>query len=150
MSPHERLIAWQKAHEFTVVTLSALDRRSGARHEALADQLRRAAIAVSANIVEGSARSSATEFAACLSMALAAARESGYLVRLAADLEAIRTSERAVLEARCEQVCRLIVSLLRHISARPDRPSVSRSAAARASRAAPRHRPASPGPPDDD
>lgn len=139
MHPFERLTAWQKAHEFTLAVLQTIERRTRASQQVLVNQLRRAAISVSANIVEGSGRSTAAQFASFLNIALASAREASYLIRLAADLRVIRTSERAVLEARCDQVCRLIVPLIRHLQqARPRatrRPRASRAPrAARASR----------------
>ena len=134
MHPYEKLTAWQKAHEFTVAALEAIGRRGGVDHQALRNQLRRAAISVSANIVEGSSRSTAAQFASFLSIALGSAREAGYLIRLAADLKVLSQSDRAVLEARCDQVCRMIVPLMRHVlGAQSKRTRASR--ASRASRA---------------
>ncbi len=131
MHPYEKLTAWQKAHEFTVAALQVIGRRGSVDHQGLRNQLRRAAISVSANIVEGSSRSTAAQFASFLSTALGSAREAGYLIRLAADLDVISQSDRAVLEARCDQVCRMIVPLMRHVVGAPSR----RTRAARASRA---------------
>ncbi|MBC7893950.1 MAG: four helix bundle protein [Cytophagaceae bacterium] len=135
MHPYERLTAWQKAHEFTVATLQVIERQLRMGDKVLSNQLRRAAISVSANIVEGSGRSSAAQFAAFLAISLGSARECAYLIRLAADLKMIRLSDRATLEARCDQVCRMIVPLMRHLKTVDQRrPQPSR--ASRASRTA--------------
>ncbi len=115
MHPFEKLTAWQKAHELAVITLRTLRQNSGPDHDVLAHQLRRAAISVPTNIAEGSGRPSGAQFAAFLGIALASAREVAYLARLGADLELIGTSDRAQIEARSDQVCRLLVPLLRHV-----------------------------------
>lgn len=115
MLTHERLTAWQKAHEFTLAVLRAFERAPKAAHPTLVHQLQRAAIAVSTGIVEGAVRVTADGFAAELDASLAAARECRYLIRLASDLGTITSPGRATLEARCDQVCRLLASLRRHV-----------------------------------
>jgi four helix bundle protein len=139
MHPHERLTAWQKAHEFTLSVLRAIERRPRSAHLVVVNQLRRAAISVTCNIVEGAGRDSAEQFASFLNIALGSARECSYLICLAAELGAIPSTSRATLEARCEQVCRMIVPLKRHlertIGSRPPKTRAAR--AARASRASP-------------
>lgn len=125
MHPFEKLTAWQKAHELALCTLRTVARSKGTNFQVLADQLRRAAIAVPANIAEGSGRSSAAQFASFLSVAIASARKVSYLAHLAADVEMINPSDRALIEARCDQVIRMLVSLLRHLRSKP--PTVGRT-----------------------
>ncbi|MBL8960834.1 MAG: four helix bundle protein [Gemmatimonadetes bacterium] len=142
MHPHERLTAWQKAHDFTLAVLRSIERPPRAGHLVVVNQLRRAAISVTTNIVEGASRDSAEQFASFLNISLGSARECSYLICLSAELGAISSASRATLEARCDQVCRLIVPLKRHlqraIAAKPPRPRATRAArAARTARASP-------------
>ncbi len=111
MHPFRKLSVWQKAHELALATYRATDGVSYRNYPGLADQLRRAVISVPANIAEGAGRDTALQFCRFLEIAIASAREVDYLLTLAADLEAIQRSEHAKLEARTDQVCRMLVSL---------------------------------------
>ncbi len=111
MHPFRKLSVWQKAHELALATYRATDGVSYRNFPGLADQLRRAVISIPANIAEGAGRDTALQFCRFLEIAVASAREVDYLLTLAADLEAIQRSEHAKLEARTDQVCRMLVSL---------------------------------------
>lgn len=115
MFPHERLTAWHKAHEFTLAVVQAFERPSKAAHLVVVNQLQRSAITVCTRIVEGSVSATADGFVANLDVALVAVRECRYLIGLASDLGAIRSTTRATLEARCDQVGRLLGPLKRHV-----------------------------------
>jgi four helix bundle protein len=138
MHPYEKLTAWRKAHAFTLATLGALALVERSPHRDLVSQLRRSAIAVSGSIAEGAAGASAAQFHRHLSLALRAAREARYLIRLCADIGVLSLARRAQLEARCDLVCRLVEPLMRHV----DR-TATRQAAAPAPRS---RRTRSPGP----
>ncbi|MCC6770166.1 MAG: four helix bundle protein [Gemmatimonadaceae bacterium] len=111
MHPFRKLSVWQKAHELALATYRATDGVSHRRYPGLADQLRRAVISVPANIAEGTGRDTALQLCHFLEIAIASAREVDYLLTLAADLEAIPRSDHAKLEARTDQVCRMLVAL---------------------------------------
>lgn len=53
MHKYRSLFAWQQAHKVAVLALTQCDSAFHPRSKALFDQLRRAAISVEANIVEG-------------------------------------------------------------------------------------------------
>lgn len=92
----ERLDIWQRARSLTNIVYDTVD--SFPKHEqfALAQQLRRAIVSVSANIAEGSAKSSDKEFSRYLEIAfgslceviaeLYVARDRSYLTQTTFDL----------------------------------------------------------------
>ena len=111
MHPFRRLAVWQKGHELALATYRATEGVSYRRFPGLADQLRRAVCSIPANVAEGSGRDTPEQFAHFLEIAIGSAREVDYLLQLAADLEAIARSDHAKLEARNDQVCRMLVAL---------------------------------------
>jgi four helix bundle protein len=114
MQPFRRLDVWRKAHELTLRVYRITDRFSS-RHAALRLQLTRAAHSIPSNIAEGSGRSSGRQFSNSLQISIGSARELDYFLLLAADLELISRSEQATLEARTEQVTKMLVGLRRHV-----------------------------------
>ncbi len=84
----------------------------------LQSQIRRAAVSVPTNIVEGCARQSTKDYLRFLTMAMASASEVRYLLNLAARLGFLSSTECEGLESRYDE---LIRSLQRLISALHDR-----------------------------
>ena len=87
MDSYRSLIAWQRAHELALKVL-----RVGRIHwapwsGALIDQIRRAAVSVEANIVEGYALGTVPQFRRHLRIAVGSAAEVECLLRLAAESE---------------------------------------------------------------
>lgn len=85
MHKYRSLIAWQRAHALAMVTLRQTDRAYHPRSRALFDQLRRAAISVEANIVEGYALGTPPQFRRHLRIAIGSAAESECLIRMAGE-----------------------------------------------------------------
>jgi four helix bundle protein len=79
---------------------------------ALQSQIRRAAVSVPANIVEGSSRSSTRDYVLLISIALGSASELTYLLGLAHRLGFVETSAWADLEPRCNQLVRSLQNLI--------------------------------------
>jgi four helix bundle protein len=78
----------------------------------LQTQIRRAAISVPANIVEGCARSSTRDYVHFLIIALGSASETRYLIDLARRLEMIPKDDQSALDARCEALLRAMEKLI--------------------------------------
>ncbi len=87
------------------------------RYPALASQLVRAAHGIPANIAEGSGRASRAQFAQFLQVAIGSARELDYFLQLARDLRVITSSDHATLEARADEVTRMLVGLRQTVTA---------------------------------
>ena len=66
---------WQDAVEFSVKIYQQMDKMPWFEKKGLCDQLQRAAVSISSNIAEGSAKPSDAEFAHYLDMALGSSYE---------------------------------------------------------------------------
>ena len=86
MKSYRTLGAWQCAHQLAVLTLRAVDEAYHPARAPLLAQLRRAAISVEANIVEGYALSTAGLFRRHLRIALGSAAEVECLLNLAIEV----------------------------------------------------------------
>ena len=74
----------------------------------IVSQMRRAAVSVPSNIVEGCSRESLKEYVRFLDIALGSARELRYQLQLSRELELGDTTE---VEALASEVCRLLSGL---------------------------------------
>ena len=107
MNSYERLDAWQVAHRFVLLIYRTTRSFPPEERFGLSSQLRRAAFAVAANIVEGSAKKGPREFRRYLDIAVGSVAELRYTLRLVRDLDLISESDLAELEALRDQVGRL-------------------------------------------
>ncbi len=117
MAPYEQLLAWQKAHAVTlrIYALSAAwpaDERFG-----LVAQIRRAAASVPTNIAEGAIKRGPAEFRRFLDIALGSQTEVRYLLRLAGDLEYLRSDDQVAIASEVDEVGRLLWGLYRSMKA---------------------------------
>lgn len=109
---YRSLAAWQSAHSLVLLTLRTTDRAVHPRHYALFDQLRRAAISVEANVVEGYALGSTPQFRRHLWIAYASAAEAECLVRTAREMSYLRADAAGEIEALAGRAMRTIRGLI--------------------------------------
>lgn len=93
MRDHRKLRVFQQADVLAVDVYSATGTFLR-QDQTLCVQLRRAAVSVSTNIVEGSARRTTREYLNFLNVALASAAEAQYLIDLSARLQLVPRPER--------------------------------------------------------
>ncbi len=118
MHHYEKLTVWRKAHELAVLACQTADKPPLRRQREIAGQMRRAALSVVANIVEGSGRGTAAQFDGFLQISVGSAREFAYFAMLARDLGALHSTEYAIFEARAEEITRMLVSLRKRVVSR--------------------------------
>ncbi|PYO44605.1 MAG: hypothetical protein DMD33_02525 [Gemmatimonadetes bacterium] len=87
MRKYRSLVVWQRAHRLSTGLLRATDLHYHPRSRAVFEQLRRAALSVEANIVEGYALSTPLQFRRHLRIALGSAAEVECFLEIICDLE---------------------------------------------------------------
>jgi len=114
MHSYRRLDAWKRAHAALRLTLSATDEAYHPRSRALFDQLKRAAISVEANIVEGYALGSPALCRRHLRIALGSAAEAECLALAAGEAAYLNPSVVTTLEENLGEAMRALRLLLRN------------------------------------
>lgn len=115
MRDHRKLTVFQKARELalSVYTLTydfPPDERFG-----LTSQMRRCAVSVGSNIVEGSARQSQGDYLRFLDIAFGSVRELGFQAELAHELGFLSDSGAAQLKSLVDDTSRLLHGLMKGI-----------------------------------
>lgn len=113
MHKYRSLFAWQQAHKVAVLALTQCDSAFHPRSKALFDQLRRAAISVEANIVEGYALGTTLQFKRHLHIAMGSAAEAECLTRLAAELKYLPDDVTREMESLLERTLAALHGLLK-------------------------------------
>lgn len=129
MYPFRKLTVWRRAHELSLqvhrMTEPAFRQR---RYWSLIDQMRRSSMSVAANIAEGSGQVTSAQFARYLTIALGSARELDYHILLAHDLGVLTNSDFARLDARVDQVSRMLAVFRDRVAERAMRSNPRRRA----------------------
>jgi four helix bundle protein len=113
MDKYRSLVAWQSAHRFVISTLRVTDRQYHPRARPVFDQLRRAALSVETNIVEGYALDSSAQFKRHLRIARGSAAECECLLRVAREVGYLKPEEVEQLMTDLETALRTLRGLLR-------------------------------------
>ncbi len=120
MQDYKKLKVWEKAHAFTVVVYAIT--RTFPRDEvyALTSQIRRCAVSVPSNIVEGCGRASNPELVKFLHYALGSANELEYQLLLSRDLGYVSAEAHVPLAASVLEIKRMLAALIVKIKEGPD------------------------------
>ncbi len=111
---YKRLQAYQEAHKLAKEIYIITQNFPKSESFGLISQMRRSAVSVPANIVEGQARSSEKEFKNFLSIANGSLVELEYYLELARDLKYISSNEYENLETQRHLVGSLVGGLLKY------------------------------------
>jgi len=123
MFPFRKLAVWRKAHSLALHVYELTELAYRGRYLSLIDQMRRASMSIAANIAEGSGQVTNAQFARYLTIALGSARELDYHVLLARDLGLLAPSDCVRLDARVDEVSRMLL-VFRNRVARPTSPTL--------------------------
>lgn len=109
---HHKLRVFQLADELLIDIYRGTQGFPGEERYGLQAQMRRAAVSVATNIVEGCARRSSRDYMHFLNIALSSASEVRYLVGLSKRLGFIPAAEHQDLEPRYDELVRGLQKLI--------------------------------------
>ena len=119
MDSYRSLDAWKIAHEASCLTYRACDKAYQGKARSIFDQLRRAALSVEANMVEGYALWTSALCGRHLRIAFGSAAEAECLVRVADELGYLPHNACEELEALFGRVMQMLRKLLKNPPATP-------------------------------
>lgn len=111
----EEIKAWQKAYEVTIRIYQTTSNGSFAKDFGLKDQIRRAAVSVTANIAEGHGRRTNAEFANFLNLARGSAAEVQSHLHIAVGLKYIDRQLFDELYGSLDEVSRMTLALAKYL-----------------------------------
>lgn len=112
-----RLGVFEEAHQLVLDVYTRTRLRPDSEKFGLASRLRRAAVSIPTNIVEGCARPGVRDDLRCLTVATGSAVEIRYLLRLAVDLGFVAEERAAACQERSDKVARTLLSLCETVAA---------------------------------
>ncbi|MFH0763886.1 MAG: four helix bundle protein [Candidatus Omnitrophota bacterium] len=112
---YKKLQVWQEAHKLVLLIYEYTENFPRNEEFGLVSQIRRAAVSISANIVEGQASSSKKEFLNFLNIANRSLVEMEYLLETAHDLRYLGNDKFEELEKYRYKVGNLLNGLIRSI-----------------------------------
>ncbi|MGH7532552.1 MAG: four helix bundle protein [Gemmatimonadales bacterium] len=118
MERYERFAPWKAAHQLALTVYGHTRSWPSDERYGMTSQVRRAAVSVAANIVEGSARRGSKEFRRYLDISFASLAEVGYFLRLARDLHYETLEDWERVEAQRIDTVKAIWSLMQRLNAR--------------------------------
>jgi four helix bundle protein len=116
MRDHRKLEAFQIADELVVEVYSATKEFPDDERFGLTSQMRRSAVSIPTNIVEGSARPSMKDYVRFLGIAFASARELGYLIDLASRLDVLNEDRARKVSTLQGRAAAALNALIRSLS----------------------------------
>jgi four helix bundle protein len=115
MMPFERLIAWQRSHDLVLAIYQSTRVWPVEERYGLTIQARRAAVSVTANLAEGSARLGGRELRRFADIGLGSLSELACLLRIARDLEYISAEEFVRLDGIRNSTGKILLGLARAV-----------------------------------
>ena len=112
MRDHRKLEAFQLADELAISVYRATKSFPAEEQYGLKSQMRRSAVSVAANIVEGSARETEKDYLRFLGIAFGSVRELGYLMSLAGRLEDLEDEQTEALQQSQHRVAASLGALI--------------------------------------
>lgn len=111
MQDYRNLKVWEKAHQMVLLVYEHTEGFPKSELYGLVSQMRRAAMSISMNIVEGSGRATNKEFAHFLSISFGSASELEYQLLVARDLKFLPANKYGGLCANCGEIKRMLSGL---------------------------------------
>lgn len=119
MRDHTKLAAFRVADELCLLTYAATKAMPREELFGLTSQMRRAAVSVASNIVEGCARRTQADYLHFLDMAFGSFRELEYQLSLARRLGHLDGDNMTQVCAKCIEVSKVLAALIRSLRPSP-------------------------------
>jgi four helix bundle protein len=116
MRDHTKLRAFELADQLALATYKLTMTMPPDERFGMTSQMRRAAVSVPSNIVEGCARDSQAEYLRYLYIAFGSAKERGYQLSLAERLQFLDPDAVQPVHDLCNETCRVLNGLIRSLS----------------------------------
>lgn len=113
MRDHRKLEAFQLADEMMLSVYAITKKFPNDERFALTSQIRRAAVSIGANIVEGSARDSKADYVRFLGIAFASAREIQYELSIASRLGYMSVDTHKEIDMLASRTCSALHALIK-------------------------------------
>ena len=113
---YRKLVVFQLADELVLEVYRATAGFPAEEKFALQSQIRRAAISVPANIVEGSSRATTKDYVHFLVMALGSATEMSYLLSVSTRLNFMKKAVYETMQPTCDHLLRALQKLIDSLS----------------------------------
>ena len=114
---HRKLRAFLESDELVVTAYTLTGTFPSEERYGLQSQIRRAAVSVSVNVVEGSARTSVVEYCRFLDVASASARECSYLFRLCSRLSLMNPQDAAAVANAYDRISASLIAAIKTLRA---------------------------------
>lgn len=115
MRDHRKLIAFDKADDLTMTIYKITFSFPREEIYGLTSQIRRAAVSLTTNIVEGAARESEVEFLRFLEVSFASYREVEYQFSVAKRLNYVKAEEVDLCEQKIAETGKVLAALIRKL-----------------------------------
>lgn len=112
---HRQLRVFNEAHELVLAIYRETRSFPRDRWFGMRAQIRRAAVSIASNIVEGSARRGSREYGNFVNVARGSAGEVSYLVALASELGYLSTKSGELLQRKCDNLVPQLESLVQKL-----------------------------------
>lgn len=113
MRDHTKLRAFELADDLVLAVYRSTRHWPREEQFGLTAQVRRAAISVASNIVEGCSRNTESDFLHFLTVAYGSAREVEYQMSVAHRLSYLSAEEFEPLDSKCEETSKVLSALIR-------------------------------------
>ncbi len=117
MQNYKDLKVWEKAHLFTLGVYEATRNFPKEELYSLTNQVRGSSASIPANIAEGCAKNTKSDFANFLNIALGSANESEYFLILSKDLKYLAVEKFEILSNLITEVKGMLIALITKVRA---------------------------------
>ena len=112
---YKELKVWELSHDLIIKMYKITKSFPKSEWHGLIPQMRRSAVSIAANIVEGAGRNGQKEYIHFLQIALSSAGELDYYIYLVKELEYIQINLYEDLKNNCQQIMKMLNGLIQRI-----------------------------------